>query len=233
MTWWFLFVLGWYFSFLWFVSTFKIIRFFKNYQLSKESESFSPLKSYPLVSVIVPARNEEGKIEICLQSLLKTDYSNIEIIAVNDRSEDRTGAIMDRLADGNKRLRVIHIKELPEKWLGKNHAMYKASQTAKGDFLLFTDGDIIFEKETLRLAIQYITHNNLDHICLFPQTIPGSYWENALTVFFGLLFILGTKPWAIPGGSKRAYAGIGAFNLVGKSAYDKIGGAQETSSGGH
>lgn len=224
MLWWILFSIGWYLFVSWVVRAYSIIWFFRKHRLTKSASSLQHLSNWPLASIVVPARDEERGIEDCLRSLMTMDYPSLEIIAVDDRSRDQTGAIMERLAKEDEHLKVIHIKDLPEKWLGKNHAMYKASQEAKGDFILFTDGDVIFKKETIRLAIQYATHKKLDHLCLLPQMIPGSYWENALTTFFELMLICGIKPWTLSSNSKKSYAGVGAFNLVRKTAYEEVGG---------
>ena len=101
----------------------------------------------PRVSIIVPARNEEESIEQALTRLLALDYDNYEIIAVNDRSTDRTGEIMENLAaesSARGQLRVIHHHELPKGWLGKTHAMWTATNQAAGEWLLFTDADVMF-----------------------------------------------------------------------------------------
>lgn len=176
------------------------------------------------LSVIVPARDEGRTIETGLRSLIDSDYPNLEIIAVDDRSTDETGAIMDRLSASDPRLKVVHVTQLPEGWLGKNHAMHVASQHADGDWLLFTDGDIIYEPPALRLAVKYAHHRRLDHLCLNPQFIPGGYVENALVCYFGLLFLGAAKPWLIPTSYRGAYVGIGAFNMLRRTAYDMIGG---------
>ncbi len=104
--------------------------------------------SNPRVSIIVPARNEEENIEPALRQLLELDYQNYEVIVVDDRSTDQTGEIIDRIATGPKahgRLKVIHIDTLPSGWLGKTHAMWTATQEASGDWLLFTDADVLFQ----------------------------------------------------------------------------------------
>ena len=114
----------------------------------------------PRVSIIVPARDEEETIAETLRRLLTLDYDNFEIIAVNDRSTDRTGTIMASAAASPaslERLRVIHIQELPEGWLGKTHAMWTAGEQATGDWLLFTDADVLFKPDSLRrLAIEHV-----------------------------------------------------------------------------
>ena len=101
----------------------------------------------PRVSIIVPARNEEAHIAPALTTLLKLDYDNYEVIAVNDRSTDRTGEVMNQIAltpEAQGRLKIIHIAELPSGWLGKAHAMWTAANQANGDWLLFTDADVLF-----------------------------------------------------------------------------------------
>src|SRR5947209_11821357 len=104
----------------------------------------------PRVSIIVPARNEEEAIEQALNSLLALDYENYEVIAVNDRSTDRTGQIMARVAASShsgQPLRIMHHTELPSGWLGKTHAMWTAANQATGEWLLLTDADVIFKPD--------------------------------------------------------------------------------------
>ena len=103
----------------------------------------------PGVSVIIPALNEAEDIEPALTSVLGLEYENLQIIAVNDRSTDRTGKILDNMQCKDPRLQVTHIAELPSGWLGKNHVLMKGSTQATGDYLLFTDADIVFEESTL------------------------------------------------------------------------------------
>lgn len=163
-------------------------------------------------------------VEASLRSLLALEYPQLEIIAVDDRSRDSTGAVMDRLAAGDSRLNVVHITELPPRWLGKTHAMHCGASVARGEWLLFTDGDILFAPETLRLAIAWAEERGCDHLCLNPGLVPGGYWENALTVCFGLMFLAGFHAWLVPTRWKGAYCGIGAFNLVRASVYFEVGG---------
>jgi cellulose synthase/poly-beta-1,6-N-acetylglucosamine synthase-like glycosyltransferase len=128
----------------------------------------------PRVSIIVPARHEEDDIEQSLTRLLQLDYDNYEVIAVNDRSTDRTGEIMERVAhrpDGHGRLRVIHHRELPSGWLGKTHAMWTATNAASGEWLLFTDADVLFKPDSLGRAVAYAEAEKADHVVLFTQMI--------------------------------------------------------------
>ena len=180
----------------------------------------------PRVSIIVPARNEESDIEQTLRQLLALDYDNYEVIAVNDRSEDRTGEIMDRVAaeaQAHGLLRVIHIKELPAHWLGKTHAMWTASQVATGDWLLFTDADVRFKPDSLRRALAYAESEKADHIVLFPHIITKSAGEGMMIAFFQTLFVFGHRPWKVADPSTDDHMGVGAFNLIRRQAYEAVG----------
>ncbi|HTR22801.1 MAG TPA: glycosyltransferase family 2 protein [Terriglobales bacterium] len=201
----------------------------------------------PRVSIIVPARNEEIDIRATLESLLAVDYSNYEIIAVNDRSTDRTGEIMDdvlasscsagapaRVASSestaspaNKivgsRLRIIHVEELPSGWMGKTHAMWTAGKQATGDWLLFTDADVIFKPDALRRVIAYADAENADHVVLFPRMIMKHAGERMMIAFFQALFVFGHRPWKVADPNAQDHMGVGAFNMVRRPVYDAIG----------
>jgi len=182
----------------------------------------------PFVSIIVPARNEEKDIEQTLTSLLALDYDNHEVIAVNDRSTDRTGEIMDRIAgaymqDRTVRLRVIHHNDLPSGWLGKTHAMWTATNQAAGDWLLFTDADVVFKPDSLRRAITYAETVRADHVVLFPQMIMKRPGEYMMIAFFQTMFVFGHRPWKVADPKSKDHMGVGAFNLIRRSTYDAIG----------
>lgn len=184
-------------------------------------ESLSP----PLVSVIVPACNEEAAVERCLRSLLAQDYPAVEVIALDDRSTDRTGEIMERLACEDGRLRVHRVRTLPEDWLGKNHANYVGAGLARGSWLLFTDGDIIFQPDCLSRAVQHVQSERLHHLTLMPGIVCAGYWEKAICCLFALGLADYLKPWHLRNPLKpRSYHGVGAFNLVERGAYEAIGG---------
>lgn len=186
-------------------------------------------EDWPLISVIVPAKDEAETIELTLNSLLASDYPRLEIIAINDRSDDETGAIMERLAAEAKQqervsMQVLQIEELPSDWLGKSHAMHQGANIAKGELLLFTDGDIIYDPQAISQATRIFLHKQLDHLCLLPQLARGGLIEMAFITFFGFLLTGGTFLWLVPTRWTFAYIGIGAFNLVKTSIYQSIGG---------
>lgn len=202
----------------------------------------------PRVSIIVPARNEESTIEPALQTLLALDYGNYEVIAVNDRSTDRTGEIMERIARESEReaikrqsphplakdarrvgqptsvnLRVIHHTDLPAGWLGKTHAMWAAANEATGDWLLFTDADVLFRPESLRRALVYAEAEPADHVVLFPQMVMMRPGEYMMIAFFQTMFMFGHRPWKVADPSTNDHMGVGAFNLVRRHVYDAVG----------
>ncbi|HUJ94294.1 MAG TPA: glycosyltransferase family 2 protein [Terriglobales bacterium] len=180
----------------------------------------------PFVSIIVPARNEEADIEQTLNQLLALDYSNYEIIVVDDRSTDRTGEIMDRVAaspDAKSRVKVIHVEELPSGWLGKTHAMWEAGKLAKGDWLLFTDADVLFKPGSVRRALAYAEAEPADHVVLFPRMIMKHPGERMMIAFFQSLFAFGHRPWKVADPKTDDHIGVGAFNLVRRSAYEAVG----------
>lgn len=188
-------------------------------------------KGNPSVTIIVPARNEEQSIEQALSRLRSLDYGNYEVIAVDDRSSDRTGEIMDRLmsrvaqapSPAIASLRVIHIRELPAEWMGKAHAMWTAANQASSDWLLFTDGDVMFRSDSLRRAIAYAEAERADHLVVFPRIIMKTAGEKMMLAFFNLMFVFGHRPWKVADPKAKDHIGVGAFNLVRRSAYEAIG----------
>jgi len=201
----------------------------------------------PRVSIIVPARNEEEDIRQTLVQLLALDYSNYEVIAVDDRSTDRTGEIMEAVAAScgadtsvrvptalvlateadrsvrSTRLKIIHVSELPSGWLGKTHAMWTAGQIATGDWLLFTDADVLFKPDSLRRAVAYAEAERADHVVLFPRMIMKRPSERMMIAFFQALFVFGHRPWKVADPKARDHMGVGAFNMVRRSVYEAVG----------
>jgi cellulose synthase/poly-beta-1,6-N-acetylglucosamine synthase-like glycosyltransferase len=178
----------------------------------------------PMLSVVVAARDEAAEIERALRSLLALDYPRLEVVAVDDRSEDATPSILARIAAEDPRLRVIRVERLPEGWLGKNHALHLGSEAAAGELLLFTDADVVMAPELASRAIGLMEREGLDHLTVPPRvelpTLPSRVFGAAFGVFFNLY----ARPWRMPDPRSQAVAGIGAFNLVRASAYRTIGG---------
>jgi len=179
----------------------------------------------PRVSLIVPARNEDRDIEQALTCLLELDYDNYEVIAVNDRSTDRTGEIMEAVESRvlPPSLRVIHHRELPAGWLGKTHAMWTAANQATGEWLLFTDADVLFKPDSLRRAMAYAEAERADHVVLFPEMIMKRPDEYMMIAFFQSMFVFGHRPWKVADPKSKDHMGVGAFNLIRRSAYEAVG----------
>ena len=178
----------------------------------------------PAVSIVIPARNEERNLEQALQSVLALDYPDLEIIVVNDRSTDTTGAILAKMAERDARLVVVTIDDLPAGWIGKPHALHVGAQQARGEFILFTDADIVFHASALRKAMAHVQAHQFDHVTLIPQgTMPGLFLRT-LSATFGMFMFILFKPWKARNPRSRCYMGIGAFNLIRASAYRAIGG---------
>lgn len=179
--------------------------------------------------VIVPARNEEKAIEATLLSLLEIEGVDLEIFAVDDRSTDATGKIMDRLSgqrEGSpQRLKVIHITDLPAGWMGKTHAMSVAARMTTAPWMLFTDGDVQFRRDSLVCAMRFAEHERVDHLVLFPTLILRSWGERMLIGFMQAIAVWTSRPWRVSDPkSRRDFLGVGAFNMIRREAYDSVGG---------
>ncbi len=188
-------------------------------------KDFAPAENAacPSVSLIFAARDEEEKLPAALATLAELDYPNLEIIGVDDRSQDATGRILDEFAAAHSRFRVVHVSELPSGWLGKPHALQQAFETSTGDWLLFTDADVRFKPDVLRRAITLAKQKHLDHLTLFGEIEMRGFWEKTLITFFALAFHIAIDPYRVSNPNSRAYVGVGAFQLLPRSVYEAIG----------
>jgi glycosyltransferase involved in cell wall biosynthesis len=177
----------------------------------------------PRLSVVVPARDEGSAIARALGSLLEQDYPDLEIIVVDDRSTDTTGEVLRELATKDRRLLVIRVDELPAGWLGKNHALWRGADRASGEWLLFTDADVVFGQGTLRRSVAYATAEGLDHLTLAPRLVARGVALRAFVAFFGYAFVALWGAYLANDPKSKRGVGIGAFNLVRRSAYERIG----------
>jgi hypothetical protein len=184
----------------------------------------------PGVVVIVPARNEAAKVRACLESLMAQDYGNLRIVAVDDRSSDGTGEIMDGLAGcAGGRLEVLRVGELPPGWLGKTHAMALAAGGAIAgggvEYLLFTDADILFRRDAVRRAVGLAETERADHFVVLPTTLAKTRGEGMLLGYLQVMSLWAVRPWRVADAKARRDAvGVGAFNMMRVEAYRKIGG---------
>jgi glycosyltransferase involved in cell wall biosynthesis len=177
----------------------------------------------PRISLIFAARDEEEKLPAALATLAALDYPNLEIIAVDDRSQDSTGAILEEFTRRHPRLRALHVTELPNGWLGKPHALQRAYEQSTGEWLLFTDADVRFAPDVLRRAVTLVKQRGVDHLTLFGDVEMVGFWEKVLITFFGLAFHIATDPYRVSDPDSWTYVGVGAFQLLQRSAYEQAG----------
>jgi cellulose synthase/poly-beta-1,6-N-acetylglucosamine synthase-like glycosyltransferase len=179
--------------------------------------------SMPSVSIVIAARNEERGIEPALRSVLHQQGERIEVVAVDDRSDDSTGAILDRMAAEHLHLHVVHVTDLPAGWLGKNHALWLGAAAATGELLLFTDADVVMKPDTVLRSAGYLQREGLDHLTVAPRVIMPGALLKAFGVVFTIMFSFFTRPWKARDPRSKAHIGIGAFNLVRADTYRRIG----------
>jgi glycosyltransferase involved in cell wall biosynthesis len=143
---------------------------------------------------------------------------------VDDRSSDCTGRILDDFAAHDPHLRVIHINSLPPGWLGKPHALDQGYQLATGNWIIFTDADVQFAPDTLRRVMALSLEQQFDHLTLMTRLEMVGFWERVAITYFGLGFTIGTETWRTNNPRSSRYTGIGAFQLIRRDVYEKIGG---------
>jgi glycosyltransferase involved in cell wall biosynthesis len=177
----------------------------------------------PRISLIFAARDEEEKLPAALATLTAINYPNLEIIAVNDRSQDRTRELLDEFALEHERIRVAHVDSLPAGWLGKTHALQTGYERSTGEWLLFTDADVRFAPEVVRRSVSLMNERALDHLTLFGDVQMEGFWEKVLITFFGLAFHVATDPYRVTDPDSWTYVGVGAFQLLRRSAYEAAG----------
>ena len=170
--------------------------------------------SWPKLSVLIPALNEEAKIGPALRSLLACGYPDLEVIVVNDRSTDRTGAIIDEIVREDERVTAIHIRALPEGWLGKVHALEQAFQKSTGEFVLCSDADVHVTFDALQRAVATMENDALDHLAILPKIKPMGFWFDVAMIQAGWLLFFYINPATIGQARCRMPMGVGAFNLV-------------------
>lgn len=196
-----------------------------NRRLTRLADVRAPAPArWPRVSIVFAARNEGRTVGAAAPSMLALDYPDFEVIAVNDRSEDDTGAVLERLAADEPRLRVDHVRELPAGWLGKNHALHHGAARATGDWVLFTDADIHFAPAALRHAIAHAEAAKLDHLAAVPRLHGNGAALGVCVGAFSLIFAMFLRPWRTLDPRSPAHGGVGAFNLVRTATYRRLGG---------
>ena len=181
------------------------------------------IKSKPMVSIIVPARNEGVAISKCLQSLLSQDYDNYEVIAVDDSSTDNTFSIISDLSKNNHTLTPIKCPPRPDDWVGKNWACFQGYKKSTGEILLFTDADTVHRPDVLSSAINTMMHDKIDALTLVPkllcQDIITKFTLPVLSVFLHSRY----SPLRVNNPNNKIGYFFGSFYLISKTNYEKIG----------
>ena len=182
------------------------------------------LVAYPSISVCIPARNEERDIKNCVKSVLNQDYPNFEVIVVDDNSSDNTAKIVRSMTEEYPNLIFIAGAQLAPGWMGKPYALHQAYQKSRGQYLLFTDADLMYRSHALKTAMHTMICKDLDLLTLMPAAIFGSFWERVVQpVIFGFIAAL-TSFRKVNSSNHQSAMGFGAFLLFKKVSYQKIGG---------
>jgi glycosyltransferase involved in cell wall biosynthesis len=179
---------------------------------------------WPRVTLVFTARNEGATLGAAVPTMLALDYPDLEFIAIDDRSEDDTGAVLEGFAAADPRFRVVHVAALTPGWMGKTHGLQLGGEQATGEWILFTDADIHFQPEALKRAVAYARAQSLDHLAAVPVLHERGALLGICVSAFSLLFALFVRPWRVPNPASRCHGGIGAFNLVRTSTYRKLDG---------
>ncbi len=177
----------------------------------------------PLVTVIVAAKDEERHLEESVRSVLASNHPAIHLILINDRSKDRTFEIMERLAREDTRITVLSIRELPQGWTGKTHAIFQAAGHASEGVLLFSDADAVFRPDTISKALEFFLANNFDMISLLPGFTNRGLLEDAIYPHLALGLSYFYPLTEVNDSTKPAAVASGCFIMISRSAYHTVG----------
>ena len=183
-----------------------------------------PQERLPALSIVVAAKDEAQRIELALGSLLNLDYPEFEVIFVDDRSQDGTREIAQRLLREHprrERLTVIANHELPEGWLGKVHALHLGVKTARHPLVLLTDADVTYSPLALQRAVTAQQVLGADHLTLAPRFEVSGFWEPVLVAYFFVLFMARFQPSTVHR-KKERFVGVGAFNLLTRGCLERL-----------
>lgn len=179
----------------------------------------------PFVSVLIPARNEQDNIQQCVLSLNEQDYPHYEIVVLNDHSTDRTGNILSELQSKLPDLKIINGEELPAGWIGKSFACHQLTQSAKGDWLLYTDADTIHNRNSIRTGVETALKRNADLLSVVPHQITKTFSEKlVIPILHFITFSLLPFYFLEKKGYKKFTIAVGQYMLFKKSSLEKIGG---------
>jgi chlorobactene glucosyltransferase len=203
-----------------------MLNLFFNFRALKRPRADSrPPDLVPLISVMVPARDEEANIETCLKSLQVQDYPNFEILVLDDHSSDNTAAIVRRMAAEDSRIRLFHSQPLPEGWAGKPFACYQLAQRARGSWFLFVDADTIHAPYMLRSVLALAVESKSGMLSGFPRQLANSLPQKiAIPVLYFVIMSWLPLWWLHRSRTPRPSLAIGQFLLFPREDYWKIGG---------
>jgi chlorobactene glucosyltransferase len=179
--------------------------------------------TFPRVSIIVPARNEETYLHTCVESLVNQDYPDFEIVLVNDESSDKTFDIMNELKNSNSIIKVVNVNQPGGDWIGKNWACYQGYMKSNGNLLLFTDADAYHAKNTLSLAVQNINHNKLDAITIIPRLICNDFITKVTLPILSTFLHTRFSPLKVNDIKSKLGYFFGSYFIIWRDTYEKVG----------
>ena len=208
-----------------FVTLVNILLSFLFTRKNKKQGSIDFSSKKPLISILIPARDEEENIHRCINSLLKQSYSNIEVVVLDDDSEDNTFALAKEISDLDSRVSVYKGNKVPSGWLGKNWACHQLSEKANGEFLLFLDSDTKLSPNVLSDSMNMHINEDLDILNLFPKRKASTFIDKIISVTIGWM-IFSWIPIFLANTSKFPFfsAAFGQFLLFKRDSYNLIGG---------
>ena len=180
-------------------------------------------KSTPKVSIILPARNEENFIGNCLDSLIKQDYQNYEIIVIDDSSDDSTWKIISEYAKMNSNIVPVSAKPKPDGWVGKNWACMEGYHKAAGELLLFTDADTNHSKNVISLAVAHLNSFDLDALSAIPKMLTLDFWTSVTLPMISTFLHTRFSALNVNNPSKKTGYFFGSFFIMKKETYEKVG----------
>jgi hypothetical protein len=209
-------------AFLWLAETIEITVGFRSIP---RLQDISPMRDAgcPKISILFAARDEAEKLPGALDTLLALDYPRYEVVGVDDRSDDATGATLEAAARKDARLKAVRVASLPAGWLGKPHALQQAYENSSGEWLVFTDADVHFAPDVLRRSVALANEKDWEHLTLMASVKMFTPGEKVVMTFFGMAFMIGTRPWRTNNQKSAGYTGVGAFQMIRRSAYEKLG----------
>lgn len=194
------------------------------YQLDIVAEPEHPPQNAPLISVCIPARNEERNIGRCVEALLAQTYPNFEIIVLDDRSTDSTGEILHDLATKTDKVKILNGSNLPSGWAGKPHALIQAAAVARGEWLCFVDADTFVTPDALAAVYAKAAETGADLFTIMTKQIMLTFWERSVLPLVMLALSVGFSPRKVNDPNRKDAIANGQFIFIKRSVYEAVGG---------